>query len=430
MGSTQLDTVSRSRRWFAPPPLTHAKGERIAGMVVLEEFPDETGMLLWSSLRSVMLWASRPLGERERLFLPDAVRKRKAEIQQADVDPLLRVPLETLAQMLDAGVAPSPGAVANACRELSEWADEQRKLGTALAFMQAAAITVPADAHLAYLTGRFARRRAEYARAESWFSEAIVRNRYSHDWRVLALTYIGVGNLYLQRGNFPEARRLYTRALRTARKRGLREIEGMACHDLFVIAHESGRFEEADLFAIDGIRAYGPGHPRLPNLAHDIAVFWMNRGEFGRALPVLQALLPHIHSPRERLLTFGSIARAAGAVADRKVFDEMWTEIWRTTEDGPRTEGASQALLALAQGAASAGEWERAERAATRSLEISVKRREAQIQLVAAALHESVHHARLAEESIQTPVQQPNETADALARELVASLQAGGTGRV
>jgi tetratricopeptide (TPR) repeat protein len=289
--------------------------------------------------------------------------------------------------------------------------------------MQAAALATPHDAHAAYAVGRLARRRAEYARAESWFRRALALAQRNQDRVAHALTFVGLGNLYLQRGNFPAARRAFASALKVARRHRLREIQAMACHDLFVIADQSNQPTEAEAFAADALRAYGVGHPKLPYLAHDVASSWMNQGEFSRALPVFRAVLPHMRRYGGPVITLGSIARAAGAVGDLETFNEAWSETWERAEQEPEREGTAQALLDLARGAASLGEWERADVALARAQAIALMRREAQVQISAEAVRESVRNGHLAQTAPERSVP-PAEVLDPLASEFISSLEA------
>jgi tetratricopeptide (TPR) repeat protein len=398
-------------------------GEALQGVRVLEEFVDTpAGWILWVSLRAARLWAAVAPEVRGELFQPGAARKRMAELRDTELEPALEKPLRVIARVLRRDASISPEALAAACREVSHWADAQGKLGTALDYMQAAALATPDDAHAAYDVGRLARRRAEYARADSWFRHAIALARQNADWVAYALAFIGLGNLYLQRGNFPAARKSFARALKLARRHQLRETEAMACHDLFVIADQSNQPAEAEVFAAAALHAYGTGHPKLPYLAHDVASSWINQGQFARALPVLRTVLPHVRGRGDVLITLGNLARAGGAVGDATAFHEAWTEAWERLEQDEGREGTAQALLDLARGAASLGEWARADVAAARALEIAVAREEAQVRISAEAVRESVRNGRLARTPRKPPVP-PAEDLDPLASEFVSSLE-------
>jgi tetratricopeptide (TPR) repeat protein len=318
------------------------------------------------------------------------------------------------------------GGVAEACRTISEWAEAQGRYGTALAFMQAAALLVPEDARAAYLTGRLARRRAEYARAESWFFEAISRALEGRDWEIYARTFSGLGSLHVQRGNFRMARRCHERAYRIAGKRGLLEMRAMAAHDLFGLNMDVGHVREAERYAEDARRGYGAGHPLLPNLAHDVAYTWMERGHFERALPIFRAMLPHLQRPRERLLTLGAIARACGALGDHGGYEDAVVQVRSTAAQASVGEGLPFTLFSLAQGALSLGEWERAERLAVEAYRAARERQEAEVQLRAEAVEEAARrHRRMDVEQATAQTElavKDQERGDALAKNFVASL--------
>lgn len=424
MQTLAFDPGLKSRRWSTPPPIIKSGGGVFNGFVVLEELTDETGVLLWQSFRSVMLWASAPLEERSSMFLPGAMQARTSSLQTEALDAALRQPLGVLAGVLDGAAPPPAESLADACRAVSGWAEAQGKLGTALAFMQATALVLPSDSGTAYLTGRLARRRAEYARAESWFYEAISRALENRDWRFYALAFVGLGNLHIQRGNYPAGERCHTRALRIARKHGLREIQGIASHDLFVVTMGTDRVSEAEAFATDALHFYGAGHPRLPYLAYDLACFWVDHGQFARALPVFRAVLPHVRQRRERLLTLGAIGRASGVLGDRNGFDAAWNQIWTAVQEEAVPEGCAQALSALAEGAASLQDWERADQAASLALEIAEQRQETQAQFRADAVRQRVQKGRLAPASLpQEQKRSTEEASDGLVTEMVASLE-------
>lgn len=383
-----------------PPPLVRDRTESFPGSVILNEAAGSEGILLWEALRSVQLWIEARPAPRKRVFLPGSGPARIARLTAAAPEPLLTGPLMELAGVLGDTGAVTAADVSRACREISDWADGHGRLSTALAFMQTAALADPENAEAAYLTGRLARLTAENTRAECWFWEAVERSHRSGDPASRALSFIGLGNLHRQVGKLASARRFHSRALFVARRNGLNQIAGMASHDLFVLAGEGdGNAREAEMHAISALRWYGMGHPRLPSLAHDLAVFWMNRGKFRRALPVLRAVQPHIQGVQENLLTLGSIARAAGAVGDRATFDGVWNEL-RTVLDRSESEFEgiavlpSSVLLAVAQGAESLGEWERAERAADRALELAAQRGEAEVRIRAETVRDAARSGR------------------------------------
>ena len=417
---------ARRRRWRVPPALLYGP-EALEGGGVLGEVRGELGLVLWQALRDTVLWAETPPSERVGLFTDDAEPRRLAALLCLGITGDLEQPLQELARL--AGRPERAGAerVGLACREVVQWAEAEGKPATALAFAQAAALTCPGDAAASFKVGQLARKQAQYARAESWLRRTVPLGRQSGDWASYALAFSGLGNLYVQRGNFPAARRFHMRALRAAKRHCLHSIEGDALHDLFVIAVTSDRVQEAEEHARAAFDAYGPEHPRIPNLAHDVAYFWMTQGYFERALAVFRALLPYVHRPAERLATLSNIARAAGGCGKDQTFEEAWKTVWETyvTVSATEMEAQAEAFLELAYGATSLAQWDRAERAVHRALELAEARREARVQVTAETVMEFVKGRRhLQVHSVPETSLVLNKDADNLAEELVRSLNA------
>lgn len=384
------------RRWRVPPALK--RGDEIfEGLGVLDEVSSERGLVLWQSLRDALLWADAHDEERAALFSPDAERARLAMIMGAQPGPELEEPLSVLARMLGEPAGVPEEVVSLACRRISQWADDEGLLATALAFAQAAATVTPGDPSAAFVVGKLARRRAEYARAETWLRRTIALARQIGDWTTYSQAFLGLGRMYMQRGNLPAARRLLVRSVRAAQRNSLHDIEGMGLHDLFGVAVEAGRPDEARELARAAFLAYGEHNASLPRLAQDIAYWWITQGEFARSLPVLRSVLPHHPQPFDRLTVLGNIARAAGGLGDRDAFRDAWNECHDLLLTASVDERAAQALLDLAHGAASLALWDKAERAAREALEIGARRHEAKIRLAAEALLDSVRHHRSVE---------------------------------
>jgi tetratricopeptide (TPR) repeat protein len=341
------------------------------------------------------LWAgAREPEDRAGLFQGGAYEHRLRQIEQAGLDAAVDTPLRMLAAICRDPQAAREEEVLVACSDISRWAEGQEKLGTAISLAQAGALAAPANAAAGFRVGQLARRKAEYARAESWFRRVIGLGRQAKDWASYAEAFLGLGSLYSQRGNVPAARRFHIRGLRAARRHGMRDIQGRALHELFVLAGDGVPPADALSYARAAFKAYGPTHSRLPVLAHDLAYFWMQRGRFAQALSVFQGLLPHIADPCERMQTIADIGRAAGGAGMRAEFDEAWDELWSYAGDWHTRAGAAQALLDMARGAASLKDWARAERAATTARDVATRREEARVVLQADALLDSVSRKR------------------------------------
>lgn len=414
-----------ARRWRTPPAITHGT-EAFEGLAILEEVKGSLGLLLWQAMRDVTLWASVEPGERAGVFAEGSDGHLHAMVRSAEADVQLESPLMTIVRMVGAPDAARPEAVELACQHIAHWADTHGYGATSIAFAQAAALSVPGDAGAAYAVGRLARRRAEHARAETWFRRSIALARQTGDWTSYALAFSGLGNLYMQRGNYPAARRFHVRALRAARRHSLRQIQGSALHDLFVIAAHGRQPDDAERYARGAFEAYGLDHPRLPALANDLAYFWMERGHFAPALTVFQALLPHITRHEDRLVGLANIVRAAAGAGQRRLFEETWDEVWDGLARNEPAENQAQVLLELAHGASQLGEWERAERAAERALKVARDRGENKVIVTAEPVLESVRRGRAARTRAAETVHPAGveEEKDLFSTELVRTLNA------
>ncbi|HEX2208363.1 MAG TPA: hypothetical protein VHG93_11825 [Longimicrobium sp.] len=348
---------------------------------ILDEVPGDLGVLLWRSARNVTLWAATSAVSRGALLAGGAADVREADLSRVEVDPEIVAPLSVMVRLLESPTSMDVARVVNACRRISVWAEQRGSLATALEFMQAAALSAPQVAALAYAVGRLARRRAEYDRAESWYGRAIVQARRSGDWRTYALGYSGLGNLNMQKGNFPVARRAQVRGLRAALRHDLTDLQGIAYHDLFLNHVETGA--EATSLAARAFQAYGPDHPFVPRLAYDVAYHWGLEGYFGEALRLALALEHRFEGPAENALVLGLIARAAGGSGDAGAFENARRKVEEVLRGGVGHDAAARALLGVSYGAASLRRWDLAEEAATRALEIANERREGRVVLAA-----------------------------------------------
>jgi tetratricopeptide (TPR) repeat protein len=385
---------------------------------ILDEVPGELGVMLWRSCRNVALWAATPAAARGALFAGGAADVRHAELAGLEVDPELVAPLSVMVRLLESPAGMDVGRVVNACRRISVWGEQRGSLSTALEFMQAAALSAPQVAALAYAVGRLARRRAEYDRAESWYGRAIVQARRSGDWRIYALGYSGLGNLNLQKGNLPVARRAQTRGLRAALRHNLVDLQGIAYHDLFATEVASGAGAQVTRLAERALYAYGPSHPFVPRLAYDVAFLWMEEGYFAQALGVAQALEPWFEAPAEQALVLGLVARTAAGAGSAELFHDASTRLQALLDQGGGVDSAARALLGVAYGAGSLKRWDLAEAAALQALETATQRREGKVVMAAEA---ALQFARTRPEP--APPVQAEEPQAALAGEMVKALR-------
>jgi tetratricopeptide (TPR) repeat protein len=361
----------------------------LEGFDVLAEHRSELGLLLWHSCRDVALWgaANSPA---DALFAAAAAERRAGLLRRVEVEAELQGPLAVFAALLGGKGAVDVPRLVHACRRVARWAEGQGKLGTAVEFLHAAVSAAPTDASLAVQIGRLSRMRAQYDKAELWFRDAVARARQQRDWQAYAEGAAGLGNLYVQKGNFPQARRFHRKCLRAALRHGLREMQGAAWHNLFGIAVECGETERAAGYAARALRAYPPGSAGLPRLSLDLSYHWIVQGHFGAALSLLRATLPHIAHPGVRATALANLARAAGGAGDAEGFERAWSQVWAMVEGGSAEDGAARALLDLAHGATALARWGHARRAAEAALETARRRDEGKVALEAESVLETV----------------------------------------
>lgn len=422
------DSRPAPRRRSRPPRIPFLSlhpAERVRGLAILEENPDH-GLLLWESYRNVGDWAVTPRASRCSLFGPAAAECRTGQIACAKrLDDGARSALEAIRDMVARPGGVRERTVALACRRLSAWAGEQGRPETQFYFAAAAGACLPADARQAYDAGRLARDMARWDTAEVWLEHAVAAAKRGRDRETQTLAVLGLGNLFYRQGFYRKARDTHLGALSLAGKYRLREYRGRALHDLFVIAVELNDVALAEAHAADALNAYGPSHPRLPALAHDIAYFWLERSCFSRASTVFRAVLPHFRkSSALHLRVLANIARATAGYGDVDEFDSLWAQAWSLTSDLESRATLAAALVDLAEGALSLADRERALCAANHALGVARARGEVDVcvraEVVIAAAGSLIRPRKRLTAHIDHPTV---SAADQLAADLVYSLE-------
>ena len=355
-----------------PPPLMHG-AEAIDSEVILREFPNDLGLLLWKTVRSVRVWSELADGDRGKAFGASAQTFRSAMMSGSEV------PEEIAGHLTKAATVLMPRAraasVAGACRAISDWCVEQGQIGTAVEFMQAAAVLVPLDAELAHDVAKLARTRTDYSRAETWYRQAISRARRGAVWSDFSRSYIGMGIVFRLRGSYPQARSSLIRGLRAAKRFSIRPLVAAAYHELAVLAIHAEKSSDVIRYASLAVNSYAPGSPRLSALANDFAAFLMTEGRFKEALRTFVAL-PNVGGSAERLSRVSAIVQTAGAVRDAQTYATAWEEAELLLEEAEASSVAIDALLAMARGAASMGEHQTALRKASLAKQTATARGE------------------------------------------------------
>jgi tetratricopeptide (TPR) repeat protein len=367
---------------------------RIPYLFVLDEMEaagnGDAGVALWQTLRNV----------RGRLDaggeLPGALLMGESA-DLMDAVPELRTTLRGIVRLLRERRpdADTRDGLVLGCAHLGLWAEGMGACRTALSFFALAEEMDPARPHLGYHIGRLARTLAMYDFAEPWLKWAHRQARAAHEWEVAALCASGLGNLYRQRGNLPLARRFHRFCLRTARRHGLRTLEGDALYDLAGMAFDAGDEELGSRYVRSALMVYGAAHSRVYTLAHDVAWFWMERfGQFARAASLLLAVLEHLWEPKHRLLAHAHLARAAAGAGWADLYESAWNEGWSLMRQQATKDGHAGALTQLALAAGNLAHWDRARVAAQEALRIAESRGEGEMIFLAESIISEVPQSR------------------------------------
>lgn len=409
-----------THRTWRLPPVPEPTGSDLEGAALLREITDERGEVLWLTLRSATLWARAP-GTRAGLFTQSAAAAREQELNRVTDDELRRR-LDVISVVLAAPETVDPEAVATGCEAVARWAASRGHSATQSEFLRAAALCTPADPKRAAEAGKVARDGGDYAAAEGWFHRAIALGRRQGDWDAYARAYLGLGKMWSRRGRHPTATKFLERAVRAASRRGIRQAEAGAVHELFNLALFARRFDDAMVLAGRAAQLYGPGHPDLPALTYDVAYQWMEQGRYAPALQVMLALRSQFRG-RARMMAEGGVARAAGVLGDAAEYITAAEAVFAAPDDTPKK---ATVLIDVAWGAAALGDTAGVERALQCAFELSVRYKEAWVEFLADEVRASVRSRETQEQEGRSAPLLPESAADAeLAQELVTLLGAG-----
>jgi hypothetical protein len=163
---------------------------------------------------------------------------------------------------------------------------------------------------------------------------------------------------------------------------------GKAHHDMVLVSLALGSFENADRHTRSAVRYYPLGYERLPYFAHDYAIVLTTFGCDAQALKLLDVVLRIVTEPAERLVVFGTIARAAARLGEMARYRAAVEDVQVLA--GLYECNAAGALALASEGAVAAGDWDRAGELALAAREIATRRHEREPQRRAALVLEAV----------------------------------------
>ena len=348
------------RKGFSPIPRMPSVRDPL---LVLEEVQGETGMLLWQLLTDLETWS---LGHVHSLFHPG---KDVALLVDTSPEPIHAAVRELARIWRTPDDEASTAALADACVAIWRWAEPREHLEVALQFAERAARLQPARSDRAATAGRFCRLRGEHHRGTMWLRRALRIAQARRNYAEVAVAHLGLGNIEGALGHFAHAESHHGKAGKAAVRAGKRPLVGSAHHSLLLLKIRMERYDEAWVHAKDALAAYRSDHPRFPLLAHDIALLWMHLGHFSAAHLVFERVLALLKRRSDRLVVLANVARSAAACGDRLRYERAAREIIRHLESGgPCTPFAPHYL---AEAARTAGDWQRAEYAAEKLLELA-----------------------------------------------------------
>lgn len=396
-------------RLVLPPPPGRRREEEI-----LRELPDNVGLVLWQDLRHLRAWADvaerantevNRTGESARghesrrrtslgdLFNPSSpewvlAKRRAARAACAE----LSGALARFGSLVSAPLAVDREAVAAACVQVVEWALGRELAQTAIEFAEAAALVDHRNPAMANLAGRVTRNAGEGVRAEIWFKRGIAFSREQDDAIELTRGHLGYGILCQDQGRVRCAMRHFNVGARKARRLGLEWLAAEVQHDITLLLTVRGRFAEAEKHARLALRWYGKRHARFPFFAADIALLMVLERNHPLAARLAKAALRHVTAPASRSVILALYARARAGMGAASELDWLRRRVLRITAQYRDREAV--ALWHLGHAERLAGDWESAERSATRALELAELRRDAETAALTRQLLAAVKERR------------------------------------
>lgn len=318
------------RRWCVPPAMERDLGERLDGERILEESPGDLGLLLWRTVRDVALWAITPEETRAGLFADGTAGARLRLVTAVELPGRLAAPVDTLHGLLGEPDRADAEIVMLCCGEVAAWARGAGLPHTAVAFAQAGAAAAPLSGDAALFVGVCALEAGQIARADTWMRRALAVARRERNWSAYSSALVELGAVGERRGKLLRAERFYRLAMRAGRRHGERSAQMRAAHALFRLARQKGDEGSAAQFALSAQRSFDGETAGAWNLLLDLARFWTDVDESGRAGGALRRLVPALLrlDLGGQLAAFALTARAQAAPGRPRSGSMAWRAAW------------------------------------------------------------------------------------------------------
>lgn len=290
---------------------------------ILNELPNEVGLVLWLELRHVRDWAESDAAVRMQLFpAPSAAAVRRRDEARAAA-PEIRAAFDAFRDLLVRPVGADGVRLGTACEMVAEWASAQDLRQTEIEWAELAANVDQANPKLANIAGRATRNVNEYGRSEIWFRRGL-RLAEEQDVDVERFWgHVGFGKLCKELGRVKEARRHLNMAAKIARQGGPRSLAASAQHDICALLMVRGQLPEAAKRAQRALFLYPKSDPRLPFFGADAALMMVLTRRYIAAAKLARAVLRVLDQPSAKPAILALASRAfagAGEVEEAAVY--------------------------------------------------------------------------------------------------------------
>jgi tetratricopeptide (TPR) repeat protein len=254
---------------------------------------------------------------------------------------------------------PEDTEIANACEEISGWAQEAGHPKTAVHFAELSAAIQPQNPYFAFVAGRANRIMGIPWRAEVFYSRAIRHAYRQLNWDVYVRAHLGYGRLLSERGRIHAAAPHLYSAARVAVDQGIDWLAAQTYHDLFAMHIEVEDYATAHVYAPLALATYPLHNERYPLAVHDYALLLVWEHHYAEAMPLLELVTAAAVPSHDQVIVWSTYGRTAGALglADRFADAEA-----RVLQLAPHYDlFAPAAFVNLALGARALADWQLAE---------------------------------------------------------------------
>ncbi|HJU89724.1 MAG TPA: hypothetical protein VJ672_10045 [Gemmatimonadaceae bacterium] len=333
---------------------------------------------LWLAVaQAIARLADLPHNERRPLIsgLADALAGWSAD---ADTDPTVDALPAALGACLDDDTDDRTIAV------LLRWAATVERAGALnLTYSALAALRqlIPATANsrralglILAQQGRIAREVGDVVTAADLYAQAEEAGHASGDAEVTVRAVLGQGVLAVIRGNYPDARTHFSRALGVAKAHGLQVHASAAHHGLLRAALAAGDLDAALRHGWDAFKHAAGDRHRQAELLTNLGEICLLIARPAAALRAYRTALRFTSLATIRLGALGGAVIAAARLGDRRALDELSAETEQTISRVAEPYEHAVTLVELAEAFAIFGDTGRRDAYRTRALQLAEER--------------------------------------------------------